>query len=73
MSNGKSYVPKILTFVPSKKFSIQDMEDEIAQYTMNGWKLISMTHFQHMQPTYTVLLQYEFSEEEMKQKAEKSA
>ena len=73
MSNGKSYVPKILTFTPTKKFTLQHMEDEIASYTLNGWKIISMTHFQGYQPMYTVLLQYEFSEEEMRQKTEKSA
>jgi len=69
----KSYAPKILTFSPSKKFSIQDMEDEIAKYTLNGWKAISMTHYPSDPAVYTVLLQYEFSEEEMQQNAEKSA
>lgn len=69
----KSYMPKILTFTGGKKFSHQDMEDEIAKYTLNGWKIISMTHFQGYQPLYTVLLQYEFSEEEMQENAEKRA
>lgn len=69
----KSYAPKILTFTPNKKFSIQDMEDEIAKYTLDGWEMISMTHFQGYQPTYTVLLQYEFSEEEMEQNSVKQA
>ena len=73
MSNGKSYAPKILTFVQDKKFKHQDMEDTIASYTINGWKNISMTHMQGMQGIYTVLLQYEFSEEEMSQKTENSA
>ena len=73
MSNGKSYMPKILTFVQDKKFEHQDMENTIASYTLNGWKIISMTHMQGMQGIYTVLLQYEFSEEEMAQKTEKSA
>lgn len=73
MNNGKSYAPKILTFVQDKKFKHQDMEDTIASYTLNGWKIISMTHMQGMQGIYTVLLQYEFSEEEMNQNKEKSA
>ncbi len=73
MNNGKSYAPKILTFVQDKKFKHQDMEDTIASYTLNGWKIISMTHMQGMQGIYTVLLQYEFSEEEMNQSKEKSA
>ena len=73
MSNGRSYAPKILTFTQDKKFNQQDMEDTIASYTLNGWKIISMTHMQGMQGIYTVLLQYEFSEEEMAQKTEKSA
>ena len=68
-----SYAPKILTFTPSKKFSMQDMKDEIAKYTLDGWEMISMTHFQGYQPTYTVLLQYEFSKEEMEEKSEKRA
>lgn len=67
MSNGKCYVPKILTFSPDKKFTYQDMEDELAKYTLDGWKIVSMTHMQGHQPIYTVLLQYEFSEEEMRQ------
>ena len=73
MNNGKSYAPKILTFVQDKKFKHQNMEDAIASYTLNGWKIISMTHMQGMQGIYTVLLQYEFSEEEMNQNKEKSA
>ncbi len=73
MSNGKSYMPKILTFNGGKKFSIQEMEDTIASYTLDGWEIISMTHFQGHQPMYTVLLQYEFSEEEMRGKQEKTA
>ncbi|MEL6511088.1 MAG: hypothetical protein AAFU69_11080 [Pseudomonadota bacterium] len=73
MSNGKSYMPKILTFSQDKSFKHQDMEDTIASYTLNGWKIISMTHMQGMQGIYTVLLQYEFSDEEMAQKTEKSA
>lgn len=73
MSNGKSYMPKILTFTAGKKFSARDMEDELAKFTLNGWKIISMTHFQYKEPTYTVLLQYEFSEEEMQKPTEKRA
>ncbi|MEM9358689.1 MAG: hypothetical protein AAGB04_21120 [Pseudomonadota bacterium] len=73
MSNGQSYAPKILTFVQDKKFKHQDMEDTIASYTLNGWKIISMTHLQGMQGIYTVLLQYEFSEEEMRDNKEKRA
>lgn len=73
MSNGRSYMPKILTFAQDKSFKHQEMEDTIASYTLNGWKIISMTHMQGMQGIYTVLLQYEFSEEEMAQKSEKSA
>ncbi|MEL8054586.1 MAG: hypothetical protein AAGK66_00390 [Pseudomonadota bacterium] len=73
MSNGKSYMPKILTFPAGKKFRYQDMENEIAKFTLNGWKIVSMTHFPHNEPTYTVLLQYEFSEEEMQTPVEKRA
>lgn len=73
MNNGKSYVPKILTFSPNKKFTYQDMEDELAKFTLDGWKIVSMTHMQGYQPVYTVLLQYEFSEEEMQGKREKRA
>lgn len=73
MSNGKSYMPKILTFSPDKKFTLQHMEDELAKYTLDGWKIVSMTHMQGYQPIYNVLLQYEFSEEEMKGEKEKRA
>lgn len=73
MSNVKSYMPKILTFNGGKKFSIQEMEDTIASYTLKGWQIVSMTHFQGYQPMYTVLLQYEFSEEEMQQQPGKIA
>ena len=73
MSNGKSYMPKILTFTGGKKFSHEEMEDEIAKYTLNGWKIVSMTQFQSHQPMYTVLLQYEFSEKEIQARAEKRA
>lgn len=73
MSNGKSYMPKVLTFADGKKFNAQDMEDQLAKYTLHGWKMISMTHLQGVQPVYTVLLQYEFSEEEMQKPAEKRA
>lgn len=73
MSNGKSYMPKILTFNGGKKFSIEEMEDTIASYTLKGWQIVSMTHFQGYQPMYTVVLQYEFSEEEMQQQPGKIA
>ncbi|MEM8635208.1 MAG: hypothetical protein AAGF33_09555 [Pseudomonadota bacterium] len=73
MSNGKSYMPKVLTFPQDKKFTHQAMEDAIASYTLHGWKVVSMTHMQGMQGIYTVLLQYEFSEEEMQENAEKRA
>lgn len=73
MGNGKSYAPKILTFVDGRKFNPQDMEDQLAKFTLNGWKMISMTHLQGDQPVYTVLLQYEFSEEEMLGSKEKRA
>ena len=73
MSNGKRYMPKVLTFTAGKKFRTQDMEDELAKFTLNGWKIVSMTHFQYKEPTYTVLLQYEFSEEEMQKQTEKRA
>lgn len=73
MSNGKSYMPKILTFSPDKKFTHQHMEDELAKYTLDGWKIVSMTHLQGYQPIYTVLLQYEFSEEEMRGEKERRA
>ena len=73
MSNGKRYMPKVLTFTAGKKFSTHDMEDELAKFTLNGWKIVSMTHFQYKEPTYTVLLQYEFSEEEMQKQTEKRA
>lgn len=73
MSNGKSYMPKILTFSPDKKFTHQHMEDELTKYTLEGWKIVSMTHMQGDQPIYTVLLQYEFSEEEMQGEKERRA
>ena len=73
MSNGKSYMPKILTFSPDKKFTYQHMEDEIAKYTLDGWKIVSMTHLQGYQPIYTVLLQYEFSEKEIQGEKERRA
>ena len=69
----KSYAPKILTFTGGKKFDYQAMEDQIAKYTVDGWKIVSMTHLQGYQPIYTVLLQYEFSEEEMRENTEKRA
>ncbi|MEO0523833.1 MAG: hypothetical protein AAF088_13040 [Pseudomonadota bacterium] len=69
----KRYSPKILTFSPTKKNDFQDMEDVIASYTLEGWEIISMTHLQGMQPVYTVLLQYEISEEEYRKSSEKSA
>lgn len=69
----KSYAPKILTFNQGKKFNFQEMEDTIASYTLEGWQLISMTHMQGVQPFYTVLLQYEFSEEEQQGRSEKRA
>lgn len=69
----KSYAPKILTFTGGKKFDYQAMEDEIASYTIHGWKIIAMTQFQGLQPMYTVLLQYEFSEKEIHQNAEHRA
>lgn len=73
MSNGKSYLPKILTFSPDKKFTHQHMEDELSKYTLEGWKIVSMTHMQCYQPIYTVLLQYEFSKEEMQGEKERRA
>ena len=57
MSNGKSYMPKVLTFTVGKNFNPQDMEDEIAKFTLNGWKIISMTHFQYKNPYYTELME----------------
>lgn len=69
----KRYSPKILTFTAGKKFSYQGMEDEIASYTLKGWEIVSMTHLQGLQPYYTVLLQYEISEEEYQKSWEKRA
>lgn len=69
----KRYSPKILTFSPTKKNEFRDMEDVIASYTLEGWQVVSMTHLQGMQPIYTVLLQYEISEEEYQKSLEKSA
>lgn len=73
MSNGKSYMPKILTFITDKKFTHQGMEDEIAKYSLNGWRIVSMTHFPSDPSAFTVLLEYEFSEEEMSENREKRA
>ncbi|MEM8635594.1 MAG: hypothetical protein AAGF33_11510 [Pseudomonadota bacterium] len=69
----KRHSPKILTFTAGKKFSYQNMEDEIASYTLKGWEIVSMTHMQGLQPYYTVLLQYEISEEEYQKSLEKTA
>ena len=69
----KRYSPKILTFSPNKKNDYRDMEDAIASYTLEGWEIVSMTHLQGMQPVYTVLLQFEITEEEYQKSAEKSA
>lgn len=73
MRNGKSYLPKILTFSPDKKFSYQDMEDTIAAYTLEGWQIVSMTHLQGMQAFYTVLLQREVTEQDDLELSEKRA
>ncbi|WP_370373293.1 hypothetical protein [Henriciella pelagia] len=69
----KRYSPKILTFSPAKQDDYRDMEDVIASYSLEGWEIVSMTHLQGMQPVYTVLLQYEISEEEYQKSTEKSA
>ncbi len=69
----KRYSPKILTFSPAKQDDYRAMEDVIASYSLEGWEIVSMTHLQGMQPVYTVLLQYEISEEEYQKSAEKSA
>ena len=69
----KRYSPKILTFSPKKQNDYRDMEDLIASFTLEGWEIVSMTHLQGMQPVYTVLLQYEITEEEYQKSAEKSA
>ena len=69
----KRYSPKILTFSPAKQDDYRDMEDASASYSLEGWEIVSMTHLQGMQPIYTVLLQYEISEEEYQNSAEKSA
>jgi len=69
----KRFSPKILTFTAGKRFNYQDMEDAIASYTLEGWQIVSMTHMQGLQPFYTVLLQYEISEEEYQKSVEKHA
>lgn len=67
------YEPKILTFSPDKKFSYQDMEDTIAAYTLQGWRIVSMTHLQGMQAFYTVLLQREVTGDDVQKLLEKQA
>jgi len=69
----KRYSPKVLTFSPAKQDNYRDMEDAIASYTLEGWEIVSMTHLQGMQPVYTVLLQFEITEEEYQKSTEKSA
>lgn len=69
----KRYSPKVLTFSPAKQDDYRDMEDAIASYTLEGWEIVSMTHLQGMQPVYTVLLQFEITEEEYQKSTEKSA
>lgn len=69
----KRYLPKILTFTPTKKGSIEEMERVLYTWTIDGWEIISVSHFQGLQPTYTVFLQREVPEEEFRAMMEQQA
>ncbi|WP_299628556.1 hypothetical protein [uncultured Tateyamaria sp.] len=69
----KRYEPKILTFSPSEKGSMENAEDILFTYTIEGWEIISATQMQGLQPILTVVLQREISEDEYKQIMEKRA
>ncbi len=69
----KRYEPKILTFSPSEKGSMEKAEDILFTYTIEGWEIISATQMQGLQPILTVVLQREISEDEYKQIIEKRA
>lgn len=69
----KRYEPKILTFSPTEKGSMEEAEDILLTYTIEGWEIISATQMQGLQPILTVVLQREISEEEYKQIMEKRA
>ncbi|MEM6275335.1 MAG: hypothetical protein AAF714_00175 [Pseudomonadota bacterium] len=69
----KRYEPKILTFSPTEKASMEKTEDILFTYTIEGWEIISATQMQGLQPILTVVLQREILEDEYKQIMEKRA
>jgi hypothetical protein len=69
----KRYEPKILTFTPTEKGSMEEAEDILFTYTIEGWEIVSATQMQGLQPILTVVLQREISEEEYKMIVEKRA
>ena len=69
----KRYEPKILTFSPTEKGSMEKAEDILFTYTIEGWEIISATQMQGLQPLLTVVLQREIPENEYKKIMEKRA
>lgn len=69
----KRYEPKILTFSPTKKGSVEEMERILYTWTIDGWEIISVSHFQGLQPVYTVFLQREVPEAEFREMMERQA
>ncbi|MEL6465667.1 MAG: hypothetical protein AAFQ58_11925 [Pseudomonadota bacterium] len=69
----KRYEPKILTFSPTEKGSMERAEDILFTYTIEGWEIISAAQMQGLQPILTVVLQREISKEQYKQIMEKRA
>lgn len=69
----KRYEPKILTFTPTEKGSMENAEDILFTYTIEGWEIVSATQMQGLQPILTVVLQREISEKEYKEIMEKRA
>jgi hypothetical protein len=69
----KRYEPKILTFSPTEAGSMEQAEDILFTYTVEGWEIISATQMQGLQPILTVVLQREISEEEYASIMEKRA
>jgi hypothetical protein len=69
----KRYEPKILTFTPTEKGSMEEAEDILFTYTIEGWEIVSAMQMQGLQPILTVVLQREISEEEYKMIVEKRA
>lgn len=66
--------PKILSFrVDGKKYTLEQMEDTIDSWTIEGWEPVSITHFPAEIDAYTVLLQREVTEDEYRKFSEKRA